>query len=144
MGHYVKSVLGPAIMLAGVAALVISILKLVDIGTCGSDGTYAPIRPCPAGTEYYILAIFPAVISMIVGAGIFAARSRDTPSSLSRPRRAVPRPAARGAVEASGPVASPVEADPLARLERLAELKKAGVLSQEEFDEQKARLLRET
>jgi hypothetical protein len=42
---------------------------------------------------------------------------------------------------AQPPPAAPAETDPLEQLEKLGQLKAAGVLTEEEFNEQKARIL---
>jgi hypothetical protein len=74
MGYGTRTALGLALMVGGVAGLAYCIVELASIGTCASGGPYVSARECPAGTEGYIIGMFPAIIGFLVGAGIFASR----------------------------------------------------------------------
>jgi hypothetical protein len=74
MGYYAKTVLGVVFILAGVGALGYSIYELAQIGTCASGGPYVSARECPEGTGTLIVAIFPALIVVGIGVGLFSSR----------------------------------------------------------------------
>jgi hypothetical protein len=74
MGYGTRTALGLALMVGGVAGLVYCIVELASIGTCASGGPYVSARECPAGTEWYIIGMFPAIIGFLVGATVFATR----------------------------------------------------------------------
>jgi hypothetical protein len=76
MGYLARTLTGLALMLGGVAVMAFSIWKLTRIGTCASGGPYEIARECPQGTEFYGIAIFPAVIAFLAGGWIFATRGR--------------------------------------------------------------------
>ena len=83
MGFWTRSALGVALMLGGVAGLAYCIVELASIGTCASGGPYVSARECPAGTERYIIGIFPSVIGFLAGVGVFASRGgRSTAPGL--------------------------------------------------------------
>ena len=83
MGFWTRSALGVALMVGGLAGLAYCIVELASIGTCASGGPYVSARECPAGTERYIIGIFPSVIGFLVGVGVFAARGgRSTAPGL--------------------------------------------------------------
>jgi hypothetical protein len=75
-GYATRAVAGAGLMLVSVVVVGFSIYKLVKTGTCASGGPYVSARQCPAGTELYILSIFPAVIGFLVGGWIFSTRGR--------------------------------------------------------------------
>ena len=139
MSYWVKTILGLALLWGGLAAFGYGLYELFDIGTCASGGPYVSARECPAGTEWYIIGIFPSVIGFLAGAGVFATRGgRQTEPGL---------PPAGGAT-LSNPLpfgtpaqAKPVTTDPLERLEYLVQLKKSGVLTEAEFEAQKTLIL---
>jgi Short C-terminal domain len=180
MGYNGKTLFGLATMVAGVVAFAWCLYRLVKIGTCASGGPYVSARPCPKGTEYYGFAMFPAILAVIAGAGVFATRggravkpglppsgdptlSNPEPMGQAgvthRPSPTSPAPAgglvdlmavtnasiakAMGGPAPPGPGPAAESDDSLSRLERLAELKRAGVLSDAEFEAQKARVLRD-
>jgi hypothetical protein len=136
-----KNALGLVIILAGLVGLAVCVVRLAGIGTCVA-GSYLAEADCPSGAGSYMAAIGFAVVSIVVGVGLLAVRGapRQTasiPGGLHQvPAAMAPRPPA-------APSASTQPAtDTLTRLEHLAELKRNGVLSPEEFEAQKARLLR--
>src|SRR3954454_16451643 len=61
-------------MLGSLGLLVASIVTLASIGTCASGGPYVSARPCPAGTEYWILAIFGAVVIFLARLWVLSPR----------------------------------------------------------------------
>jgi hypothetical protein len=145
MGYGTRTGLGLALMVGGVAGLAYCIVELASIGTCASGGPYVSARECPAGTEWFIIGIFPAVIGFLVGAGIFASRGgRSTKPGLPPTGEAtLANPVPFGTVRPNAGVPSPPTAapDPLERIEHLAQLKQSGVLTQAEFEAQKALIL---
>jgi hypothetical protein len=65
-----------------------------------------------------------------------------TANAMSRPRGGAAQPAAAPvAAAAPAPASGGLDADAIARLKELADLKTAGILSESEFEEQKARIL---
>ena len=76
MGWWAKTVLGAVLVLGGIGAGVYCVVELTQIGTCASGGPYVSARECPPGTEWYILGIFPSVISTLVGGWLLATRGR--------------------------------------------------------------------
>jgi hypothetical protein len=76
VGWFTRTLVGLALMVAGAAVLAFSIWKLLRIGSCGRDGPTGVSRPCPKGTELYMLAILPAVTSAALGGWILAGRGR--------------------------------------------------------------------
>jgi hypothetical protein len=65
-----------------------------------------------------------------------------TANAMSRPRGAAAQPSAAPAgAPAAAPASTGLDADAIARLKELADLKTAGILSEAEFEEQKARIL---
>jgi hypothetical protein len=63
------------------------------------------------------------------------------PPAAAPPAAPPPEPAAAPAAPASPPAAAAAEDDTLAQLEKLGQLKAAGVLTEEEFAAQKAKIL---
>lgn len=156
--YWIRLTIGLALMLAALALLVGSIVKLTSIGTCASGGPYVSARPCPAGTEYWIFAIFGAVILFLAGLWVFSTRGGRgvKPGLASSQAAAAPDWASMGGgnrgaafsaftTPVSAPVATPVAAPPadarIARLERLQRLREEGVLSESEFEVEKAKIL---
>jgi hypothetical protein len=135
-----KNALGLLIILAGLAGLGVCIVRLASIGTCVA-GSYLSEAACPSGTGSYMAAIGFAVVSIVLGIGLLVARG-GSPQASPLPGRLPHAPVAAPVRPASPPPTVPPAADTLTRLEHLAELKRHGVLSSEEFETQKARLLR--
>jgi len=144
MGYGTRTGLGLALMAGGVAVLAYCIVELASIGTCASGGPYVSARECPAGTEWYIIGIFPSVIGFLTGAGVFASRGgRKTDPGLPPAGEATlanPVPFG-GAPSGSAIPAKPAATDSLERLEHLSQLRRSGVLTDAEFEAQKALLL---
>jgi hypothetical protein len=76
MGYWTRTAVGAALVLAGLGGAIYCVVELASIGTCASGGPYVSARPCPAGTELYILGIFPGVISTLLGGWLLATRGR--------------------------------------------------------------------
>ena len=74
MGYYAKTLLGAALILGGVGVMGYCVYELAQIGTCASGGPYVSARECPENTGTLIMGIFPAVLVVIVGVGVFASR----------------------------------------------------------------------
>ncbi|NLD54215.1 MAG: hypothetical protein GX652_06095 [Burkholderiaceae bacterium] len=79
MGWWTKTIVGAGLFLGGLAGAVYCIARLIQIGTCASGGPYEIARPCPAGTELYILGVSLAVISALAGCWVLATRGRRRP-----------------------------------------------------------------
>jgi hypothetical protein len=136
-------------------------VKLASIGNCASGGPYVSARPCPAGTEYWIFAIFGAVIMFLAGLWAFSTRGGRgvAPALASSQAETAPDWASMGGgnrgaafefptavpatpVPAVAPVAAPPKQDDrITRLERLQRLRDEGVLSESEFEVEKAKIL---
>lgn len=140
MGFWTRTGLGLALMVGGVAGLAYCIVELASIGTCASGGPYVSARECPAGTERYIIGIFPSIIAFLAGAGVFAMRGgRSTDPGLPPAGEAtLSNPVPFGSARPAPPKPAP---DPLERLEHLVQLKKSGVLTDAEFEAQKTLIL---
>lgn len=65
-----RTVVGMALIAAGVLLAAWAIYELLRIGTCASGGPYVSARECPPGTGTKILAIFAGVIFTLVGAAV--------------------------------------------------------------------------
>jgi hypothetical protein len=74
MGYYVRTLLGIALMLAGVAVFAYSTYRLIDIGTCASGGPYESARECPEGTGTLIVSMLPATLVVLAGVWTYSAR----------------------------------------------------------------------
>jgi hypothetical protein len=48
----------------------------VKTGSCGSDGSFQSLRPCPSGTGAWIGALIGGVFVFLVGGAVFATRGR--------------------------------------------------------------------
>ena len=156
--YWFRTALGLALMLGSLGLLVASIVKLASIGTCASGGPYVSARPCPAGTEYWIFAIFGAVIMFLAGLWVFSTRGGRgvAPALASTQVEGAPDWASMGggnrgtawnftppaAAATPSPVATaPKKDDRITRLERLQRLREEGVLSESEFEVEKAKIL---
>jgi hypothetical protein len=119
-------------------------------------------KPCPAGTEYWILAIFGAVVMFLAGLWVFSTRGGRgvAPALASSQAEATPDWASIGGgnkgaafefptavpAAAAEPSAAPVatrakQDDRITRLERLQRLREEGALSESEFEVEKAKIL---
>ncbi len=161
--YWFRTALGLALMLGSLALLVGSIVKLASIGTCASGGPYVSARPCPKGTEYWIFAIFGSVVMFLAGLWVFSARGGRgvAPALASTQAEAAPDWSSMGggnrgaafefptavpatpAPAAAAPVTAPPKQqdDRITRLERLQRLREEGVLSESEFEVEKAKIL---
>jgi hypothetical protein len=152
--YWFRAGLGLALMLAGLGLLVLCIVKLASIGTCADGGAYVSARPCPAGTEYWAFGCFGAVVLFLAGLWVFSTRGGRgvKPGLASSDVAAAPDWASisggnRGAAWSYSappkrdPSAEPANGDRIARLERLQRLRQDGVLSESEFEVEKAKIL---
>lgn len=158
--YWFRTALGGALMLGSLGLLVASIVKLASIGTCASGGPYVSARPCPAGTEYWILAIFGAVVMFLAGLWVFSTRGGRgvAPALASTQAETTPDWASMGGGNKGAtfdftnaapkpPAAAPAATatatgnDRIARLERLQRLREEGALSESEFEVEKAKIL---
>jgi hypothetical protein len=83
--YFACTLIGLALTVASCVAIAYSVYQLLQIGTCASGGPYQVARECPGGTERLGLAIPVAVMTMLIGLGLYAARGR-APGSDRDPR----------------------------------------------------------
>ena len=76
MGWLGRTLLGLALMAAGLALTGWAVYELTEIGTCASGGPYEIARECPDNTVLYGIAIFPGVIAFLAGGWLFVTRGR--------------------------------------------------------------------
>lgn len=64
------------LLLAGASIVLLDsgIFHVVRIGSCGSNGNYVAVRPCPPGTGAQILSIIGGIFGAIIAIGIYSAR----------------------------------------------------------------------
>lgn len=85
MRYLLCTLIGLALMVAAFVATGYAVYQLLQIGTCASGGPYVSARQCPPGTERIGLAIPVAIIAVLIGAAIYAARG-TAPGSDRPPR----------------------------------------------------------
>ena len=156
MRFWVRTFTALLLVGAAFATFGIAVSHLADTGSCSTGGTPDNLPDCPADTVWWILSIFGALLSLVVGVGVFTTRgSRGETSSASTGPvtthapvttygpKPPPLPATRPAGEDANVKGEDEdeEGDPLDRLAKLGELKQAGVISESEFELQKAKLL---
>lgn len=76
MRYLVCTIVGLGLFGFGIAIFDGALYDLLKIGTCASGGPYVSARPCPSGTERYILSLFGGLLAVAVGLGIWAMRGR--------------------------------------------------------------------
>lgn len=77
MGYYVKAGLGAALFIGGVVVFTVSLMQLLEIGTCASGNTpYAIAKPCPEGIELRVILLTGSIFAGLVGLGLFAFRGQ--------------------------------------------------------------------
>jgi hypothetical protein len=158
--YWFRLALGIALMLGALALLVGSIVKLASIGTCSSGGPYVSRRECPAGTEYWIFAIFGAVFLFLAGLWVFSTRGGRgvKPGLASSSAETAPDWASMGGgnrgaafgftntapkapAAPATPTATATKDDRITRLERLQKLREEGAVTESEFEVEKAKIL---
>jgi len=72
--YFLRTVLGLGLMVLCATLMAYALYQLLQVGTCASGGPYVSARQCPTGIERLIIAFFPAVIGLMVGAGVYGAR----------------------------------------------------------------------
>ena len=85
MRYFVCTLIGLALMVASCVAIAYSVYQLLQIGTCASGGPYQVARECPDGTERLGLAMPVAIVTLLIGMGLYARRGR-APGSDRDPR----------------------------------------------------------
>ncbi|UJA21026.1 hypothetical protein HJD18_12940 [Thermoleophilia bacterium SCSIO 60948] len=83
MRYVLRGFFGAALMSAALALIGFSVGELLGVGTCASGGPYVVARECPDGTAALGLAIPAGVISLLIGAGVWAGRGK--PPGSDRP-----------------------------------------------------------
>lgn len=75
------TIAGLGLLAFSVAAMVLALLRLVEIGTCASHPVLVSVRPCPAGAEW-LIGLFPVLpVSGLVGWALYQRRTdRRRPS----------------------------------------------------------------
>ncbi len=89
MRYVVCTILGLGAFAFGLTVFDGGLHELLKIGTCASGGPYVSARPCPSGTERYILSLFGGIVLGLIGLGVWAARGRAPGASASGPGGAV-------------------------------------------------------
>ncbi|MGK2937558.1 MAG: SHOCT domain-containing protein [Solirubrobacteraceae bacterium] len=206
MAGRMRTLIGMAMIAAGVLLAAWALYELVRIGSCASGGPYVSARECPPGTGLKIFAIMGGIVLTLTGAvvvpgvaiagvawglgftmlgaaffvaafgpaappeadsslqwvgalvggmfllmglpGLFAifgagrggGKRGRAPGGGSVPAPAPVASAVPGVVAVSAPAAGRDD-DPIEELERLAKLRAAGALTEEEFQAAKARVL---
>ncbi len=75
MRYWIRTLLGIVLIAGSVALAAVTIYHLVRIGSCGSDGTYVAVRPCPDGTGLKILGLIASIFVVpFAGMGLLATR----------------------------------------------------------------------
>lgn len=72
--YWVRTLLGLGICGLAVVLFDNGLYHVVRTGSCGSDGTYIAIRPCPPGTGGHILSIIGGVFLGLFGVALYATR----------------------------------------------------------------------
>lgn len=85
MRYLLRTVIGLGLMVAAITAISYAVFQLLQIGTCASGGLYVSARQCPPGIERIMLAIFPAVLLMLLGGFLYGTRG-PAPGSARPPR----------------------------------------------------------
>lgn len=85
MRYFLCTLIGLALLVASCVAVAYSVYQLLQVGTCASGGPYQVARECPDGTERLGLAIPVAIVTMLIGVGLYAMRGR-APGSDRDPR----------------------------------------------------------
>lgn len=85
MRYFLCTLIGLALMVAAFVATGYAVYQLLQVGTCASGGPYVSARQCPPGTERIGLAIPVAIVVLLIGAAIYAARG-TAPGSDRPPR----------------------------------------------------------
>lgn len=75
--YWVRTVIGLVICGAAIVAIDNGIYHLIRTGSCGSDGTYVAVRPCPPGTGLHIMSLIGGVFAGLIGVGVYATRGGD-------------------------------------------------------------------
>ena len=81
----------------------------------------------------------PGLLRGVARTAVIAGTATHVSNNVSR--RQAERWAQQSQAEGPPPAAAPVPDDPIAKLKELGELRDSGVLTEEEFAEQKAKLL---
>lgn len=72
--YWIRSLIGLVICGAAIVAIDNGIYHLIRTGSCGSDGTYVAVRPCPPGTGLHIMSLIFGVFAGLIGVGVYATR----------------------------------------------------------------------
>jgi hypothetical protein len=83
--YFLCTLIGLALLVASCVAIAYSVYQLLQIGTCASGGPYQVARECPEGTERFAFAIPVAVLTLLIGTGVYSLRGR-APGSDRDPR----------------------------------------------------------
>jgi hypothetical protein len=153
---YLRTVLGSLIALGATALFVFGIYQVARGGTCASGGPYVSTKECAPGSTAWMFALPPV---LLVGfCGLWLVKLRGPRPGVVQPSPVTAAPGARsrdvlrpGIVMSrdqlfatlTAATAPTPAADPLVRLEKLQALLDAGVLSPDEFQQAKAKILAE-
>ena len=87
MGYLVKTILGAALFVGGVALFNVKLIELLETGTCASGNVPYEIAPgyqCPEDTGTDVLLMVAGIFGGLIGAGIFAFRGQSPWGGRSR------------------------------------------------------------
>lgn len=157
MKFYVRTVLGSLIALGAAALFVFGIYQVARGGTCASGGPYVSTKECAPGSTTWMFVLPPVLLAGLCGLWLVKLRG-------PRPGVAQPSPVAAATSAARSQdsllpgivmsreqlfatltaATTPTPAtDPIVRLEKLQALLDAGVLSPDEFQLAKGKILAE-
>ncbi len=153
MKFYLRTILGILILVASSALFLYGLYILVRGGTCASGGPYVSSKQCAAGTTTWMLILPATVMAALVGGFLVsrrgprpgAAPAATTPITVRVPRMPTDWAALLGGEPVGGvhlfsaPESGP--SDPVAQLEKLQALLNAGVLTPDEFQLAKTKIL---
>jgi hypothetical protein len=147
--HLVRKVLGTLLAIACFGLALYALFRLVQGGSCASGGNYVSARQCPPGTGWWAFELPVGIVGglLFLGVGyVRFGRAEQTPT-MANPRGASTLNAqmfTAGDRPAAWPSSPPMgDQDPLVRLERLRVLRDANALTPAEYDEAKAKILRQ-
>lgn len=82
--YWSRTLLGILLVAGSVSLASLLIYDLTRIGSCGSDGTYVAVRPCPDGTGWKIFGLIVSIfVAPFAGLALIATRGARGGGSLA-------------------------------------------------------------